>query len=56
MGLFEWLKRLGRGLDGEAEPTDMAIGGENAPTSVVAEASAQLQAEAAEQREMEEGR
>jgi hypothetical protein len=56
MSLRAWLKRLGRTLNSRAEPTDAAVGGLNAPTSVIAEASAQIDQEAAEEKELEEGR
>jgi len=56
MSLFEWFKRLGRTLDSRAEPTDAAVGGLNAPTSVIADTSAQIREEAAEETELEEGR
>lgn len=56
MSLLGWFKRLGRTLNSRAEPTDEAFGAQNAPTSVVAEASAQIDQEAAEEKELEEGR
>ena len=56
MSLLERIKRLGHTLDSRAEPTDAAVGGLNAPTSVIADASAQIREEAAEETELEEGR
>jgi hypothetical protein len=56
MSLLGRLKRLGRTLDSRAEPTDDPFGAQNAPTPVVVEASAEIRQEAAEEKELEEGR
>ena len=55
MGLFEWIKRLGRTLDSRTEPTDV-VGAPNAPTSVLAETSAEIRQEVDDEQELEEGR
>ena len=56
MRLFEWFKHLVRTLNSRAEPTDAAVGGQSAPTSVVAEASSQIGREVDAEQELEEGR
>jgi hypothetical protein len=56
MSLLGWFKRFGRTLDSRAEPTDAAVGGLTAPTSVIADTSAQIREEAALETELEEGR
>jgi hypothetical protein len=56
MSVFGWFKRLGRTLDSSAEPTDVGIGGQSAPTAVLEKASAAIQQEVEEEHELEEGR